>query len=98
MTTSTTEKKAAPAKAEVAVEKTKDALLKEAYQAATRRLRDEQRAEFNRIYAEEASTRGVEWKPKPTAEEKAAQQMADLLAKFPHLAPGADTPDTSVTS
>jgi hypothetical protein len=30
--------------------------------------------------------RGIDWKPKPTAEEKAEQQLAALLAEHPGLA------------
>lgn len=64
---------------------TKDSLLRQAYGAATARLRDAYRAEFNKLYAEEAAARNVEWKPRPTEEEKAEAQLAALLAAHPNL-------------
>lgn len=59
--------------------------LKKAYSNATSRLREEQRNEFDRLYSEEAKKLGVVYTPKPTAEQKAKQELEDLLAKFPHL-------------
>lgn len=64
----------------------RDKALKRAYQAATSRLRTEHREDFHRLYAEEATKRGVEWTPPKTAEEKAADELRELLSRFPHLA------------
>jgi len=63
----------------------RNARLKKAYSNATSRLREEQRLEFDRLYSEEAKKLGVVYTPKPTAEQKAKQELEDLLAKFPHL-------------
>lgn len=64
----------------------RERLLTQAYGAATKRLRDEYRSEFNSLYEEEAAQRGVEWHPKLTAEQKAEQEFDALLAAFPYLA------------
>lgn len=66
-------------------EKSRQALLREAYGAATTRLREARREEFDSLYVQEAQARGVDYKPKPTAEQKAEAELAELLEKFPHL-------------
>lgn len=58
---------------------------KEAYAAATSRLREERRTEFDALYSQEAEARGVTYTPKPSAEQQAAEQVADLLNQFPNL-------------
>lgn len=58
-----------------------------AYGAATARLKDAHRPEWLGLVAEEMSSLGIEWSPRPTPEERAAQQMAALIAEFPGLAP-----------
>jgi hypothetical protein len=58
---------------------------REAYSAATTRLRDEFRQRFNELLIEEMGKRGVNWSPRPTEEQKAEQEVADLLARFPEL-------------
>ena len=63
----------------------RNALLKKGYSNATSRLREENREEFDRLYVEEAKKLGVVYTPKPSAEQKAKQDIEDLLAKFPHL-------------
>jgi hypothetical protein len=63
----------------------RNALLKQAYSTSTSRLREENRAEFDRLYIEEAAKLGVVYTPKPSPEQKAKQDLEDLLAKFPHL-------------
>jgi hypothetical protein len=60
-------------------------LLRKAYGAATTALREKHRDEFEALYVEEAQKLGVDYKPKPTAEQKAEQELRDLLEKFPHL-------------
>jgi len=60
-------------------------LLRKAYGAATTRLREQYRSEFDALYSQEAEALGVDYKPRPTPEQKAEQDLAELLAKFPHL-------------
>jgi len=60
-------------------------LLRKAYGAATTRLREQYRSEFDALYSQEAQALGVDYQPKPTPEQKAEQDLAELLAKFPHL-------------
>jgi hypothetical protein len=66
--------------------KTEAALKREAYGAATTRLRERHRDDFNTLLVEENASRGIDWKPKPTEEQKAAEQFAQLLQQYPHLA------------
>jgi hypothetical protein len=61
-------------------------LLRQAYGKATARLREAHRDEFDGFYEEEAKALGVDYKRKPSAEEKAREQIAALLAEHPHLA------------
>ena len=61
------------------------AARREAYSAAQTRLREEFKSDYNRIMAEEMRKRGIDWSPRLTEEEKAAKQVADLLAQFPSL-------------
>lgn len=63
----------------------KSALIRKAYSAATAKVRDAHRDEFNAFMVEEAKALGVDWKPKPTEEEKAKAQLDALLAEHPHL-------------
>jgi hypothetical protein len=62
------------------------ALKREAYGAATSKLRDKYRDEFNELMAEEARARSIEWSPRLSEVEKAERQIADLLALHPELA------------
>lgn len=64
----------------------RSSLLRKAYGAATTRLREQYRTEFDALYSQEAEALGVEYTPRLTAEQKAEQQMQALLAEFPHLA------------
>ena len=66
--------------------KTEATLKREAYGAATTRLREQRRDDFNALLVEENASRGIDWKPKPTEEQKAAEQFAQLLAAYPNLA------------
>lgn len=56
-----------------------------AYGLAMTRLREAHREEFNTFMAEEAEKLGVEWKPKPTEEQKAKAQLDAILASHPGL-------------
>ena len=76
-----------------AVEEQSDAAKRRnAVNAAMIRLRDNHRDEFIALATEEAEKVGVTYTPKKTAEEKAAEQMAALLAEFPHLREQVETP------
>jgi hypothetical protein len=63
----------------------RNTLLRQAYTAATSRLRDGHRDEFERLYQQEAQNRGVEYTPRLSPEQKAEKELADLLEKHPHL-------------
>jgi hypothetical protein len=54
--------------------------------AALKRLKEAHTDEFNGYMAEEAKARGQEWSPRLTPEQRAEQELQDLLAKFPDLA------------
>lgn len=56
-----------------------------AYSAATTRLRNDHREEFNRLVKEEMAARDIEWEPRPTEEDKASTQIEALLEKYPDL-------------
>lgn len=66
-------------------EKDSKTLLREAYTAATQRLREAHREEFNGYYGEEAKQRGVEWSPRLSPEEKAKATLEALIAEHPDL-------------
>lgn len=59
--------------------------LREIYSAATAELRDKYADEFNAIRVRLSEERGVTWAPRPTEEDKARQQLADLREKHPGL-------------
>lgn len=61
-------------------------LHREAYGKAMSRLRDAHPDEFNSLRMEEAKARDLDWKPKPTEEQKAREQLAKILAEYPGLA------------
>jgi hypothetical protein len=63
----------------------KSGLIRKAYSAATAKVRDAHRDEFNAFMVEEAKALGVDWKPKQTDEEKAAAKLQAILAEHPHL-------------
>jgi len=67
-------------------QKSKDTLQREAYSAATKRVRESHRDEFNTFMVEEMKARGLDWAPKPTAEEKAEAELQRILAEHPGLA------------
>lgn len=60
--------------------------IRQAYSAAAKRLREAHKQEFDTLQAEEAQRLGVDWKPRPTNEDKAARQFAELLRDNPGLA------------
>lgn len=63
----------------------RNAALRESYTAASQRLREAHLTEFNLYRQEEAKARGVEWTPRPTADEKAQAELERLLAEHPDL-------------
>jgi Zn/Cd-binding protein ZinT len=66
-----------------------------AYSAAETRLREKYAAEFKEMVNEEAAARGVTYTFRKTEEERAAAQLADLLAKHPNLAAQVPAPPTA---
>lgn len=53
--------------------------------AAASRLREAHRSEHDEYLADEMQYRGVDWKPKPTPEEKAKADLEKIYAEYPHL-------------
>lgn len=87
-----------------AINADKDAAMRAAYSAATKRLRESHREEFNTLQKEEAAKQGIDWSPKPTKEERALAEVQRLLDENPGLvdrlsqsAAPADTPMPSTT-
>lgn len=60
--------------------------LRKAYGAASQDLREAHREEFDGYYAKRAAELGVEWHPKPNAEQKAEDALRRLLADHPDVA------------
>lgn len=54
--------------------------------AANKRLKEAHLEEWNKLMAEEAKARGVEWKRRESPEEKAEKELTKLIEQFPHLA------------
>lgn len=65
--------------------KTESALRREAYSAAEKRLREENKDRFDALVQEEAGKRGVTYQRRLTEEEKAEQSLTALLAAHPGL-------------
>lgn len=74
----------------------KEKALSAARSAAAARLREAHREEFEGYLVDEAKQRGVEWKPRKTAKQRAEEQFQALLAEFPDLAKSLSGPETSV--
>jgi hypothetical protein len=64
----------------------RNTLLRKAYGAASQDLREAHREEFDGYYEKRAAEQGVEWHPKPTAEQKAEDALRRLLADHPDVA------------
>lgn len=60
-------------------------LLRKAYGNATTELRENYKSEFQDLYTKHARALGVDYTPRPSAEEKAEQELQALLAAHPHL-------------
>lgn len=54
---------------------------------AASRLRKAHREEYDGYLAEEMAAQGIDWKPKPTPEQKAKEDLERIYAEFPHLRP-----------
>lgn len=63
----------------------RDKALKKAYSAATSTLRKKYQDEFNEAYKAEASALGYEVTLRPTPEQRAHQQVKELLAAHPEV-------------
>lgn len=59
--------------------------IRKSYNLATNRLRDKYMDEFRELQAEAAKELGVDYKPRPTKEERARAQLLDLLRENPAL-------------
>lgn len=68
-----------------AVEKTDAEKRRAAYNTAERQLREKYRDEFIGLVRAEAEKLGVVYEPRKTDSEKAAEQLASLLAAHPEL-------------
>jgi len=74
-----------PTPAQTQEEQDRDATIRKAYSAAAKELRERHRDEFNALQQKHAKEMGVEWSPRLTPEDRAAQQMESLFAEFPGL-------------
>lgn len=63
-----------------------DKAMSAARSAAAATLRQNHHEEYNDLLVREAKARGIEWSPRPTKEERAAQEMYRLLRDYPELA------------
>jgi hypothetical protein len=61
-------------------------LLRKTYDMATQRLREEYAEEFIDLRKAAAKELGVEWEPRLTPEQRAAQEFDSLIRQYPHLA------------
>lgn len=77
----------ASAKTETAAEQqpSEAELRRRAYAAGEKRLREAHRDEFLQYVQQEAAALGVEYKPRPTATEKAQAKLEALLSEHPEL-------------
>lgn len=66
---------------------TDNKVKQQAYSKAQTRLRQENPDLWNKVLGEEYQKVGIDWKPKPTEEEKAQAEVERLLAAHPNLQP-----------
>lgn len=71
--------------ADATPELTDDQKHRKAYGAATQRLREAHKDEFQNYMKDEASKLGLDWSPRKTAEDRAREELRATLAKYPHL-------------
>ena len=61
-------------------------MLRKAYTAATQRVREAHRDEFNGYMAEEAKVLGIDWQPRLSPEDRALKDVQAILDEHPDLA------------
>jgi hypothetical protein len=66
-------------------EQNRDQIIRAAYTAAGRRLRDAHHDEFLGYQIDECKARGLDWEPKQTPEQRAASEFDRLLEEYPFL-------------
>lgn len=67
--------------------------LRKAYGKATQDLREKHRGDFDALYAEHARALGVDYEPRKTPEQKAAEEFDALMEQYPFLRERAANPD-----
>ncbi len=82
----TTQQKEEHRMTETAVDKTRNTAIRNAYSSAAKRLREAHLDEFHKLQIEEAKKLGVDWAPKPNAEQKAEAELIAILKDHPALA------------
>lgn len=73
------------------------AIVNRAYAAATKQLREENRARFIQLQIAFCKEEGLEWKPRPTKAERAKAELEKIYAEFPDLRPGAGVDEVDPT-
>lgn len=63
----------------------RDRIIRAAYTAANRKVREAHHEEFIQFQIEECKARGLDWKPRETPEQKASSEFDRLLAEYPFL-------------
>lgn len=66
-------------------EQERDKIIRAAYTAANRRVREAHHDEFIGYQIEECKARGLDWKPRETPEQKASSEFDRLLTEYPFL-------------
>lgn len=66
-------------------EEDRNTKVRKSYHEATNRLRAKHMDEFRELQKDVAKELGIEYTPRPTKEEKARQQLLDLLRDNPSL-------------
>lgn len=69
-----------------ATKASRQAVLNQASAAAMATIKAENIDRFNELMIKEAQDRGEKWSPRLTPEQRAEQDLADLIARFPNLA------------
>ena len=64
----------------------RDRIIRAAYTAANRKVREAHHEEFIQFQIEECKARGLDWKPRETPEQRAAAEFDRLLKDYPFLA------------
>ena len=70
---------------EQVAEQDREQVIRAAYTAAGRRLRDAHHDEFIEYQIEECKERGLDWKPRETPEQRAASEFDRPLTEYPFL-------------